>query len=447
MKAKQLKPLILLPLLFFVLALTGCTQETPETTSETIRLQWWGVFLSEDVVQPLIEEYQNANNGVEILYRDKWPGGESTVATKLYQEELERVLKNNDPTGGGDESLAVPDIFMVQNTWAGKYEAYTRSAPSTVLTADTVKTAYYAAVAEDFAQGDVVRGLPLWMDSLAVIYNKKILATAAASAPPTNWADFKNLALTLTKKSNSVITQAGFAAGTSTNVSFAPELLNLLLLQNGVDMLDGSGNPIFSIDSDSVTALDFYQSFAKSTGTWNDDLKNDSLAFLEGDVAMIVAPSWRLYDILKFNDIYDLGLEIGVAPIPQLSGQVSTYNWATYWGAMVALNRPNGDAAWKFVNWLSQPEQLRKIRDNQTKENEFSGILYPRIDMQGDLASDTWLKVYNASLPSAQSWYMVDGVAVRDVMMQLIDSSGGNSAVASAENSIQTIISSKGLLD
>jgi hypothetical protein len=66
--------------------------------------------------------------------------------------------------------------------------------------------------------------------------------------------------------------------------------------------------------------------------------------------------------------------------------------------------------------------------------------------MQGDLASDQWLKVYNASLPSARSWYMVDGVAVRDVMITLIDSSGGNSAVATAENSIQSIISSKGSL-
>jgi hypothetical protein len=41
---------------------------------------------------------------------------------------------------------------------------------------------------------------------------------------------------------------------------------------------------------------------------------------------------------------------------------------------------------------------------------------------------------------------MVDGVAVRDVMITLVDSSGGNSAVATAENSIQAIISSKGSL-
>jgi hypothetical protein len=36
--------------------------------------------------------------GLRYLYRDKWPGGESTVATKLYQEELERVLSSDDPT-------------------------------------------------------------------------------------------------------------------------------------------------------------------------------------------------------------------------------------------------------------------------------------------------------------------------------------------------------------
>jgi ABC-type glycerol-3-phosphate transport system substrate-binding protein len=58
---------LLLFVLLATLFLTGCTQETPETTSENIRLQWWGVFLSSDVVQPLIDEYESTNSGVEIF--------------------------------------------------------------------------------------------------------------------------------------------------------------------------------------------------------------------------------------------------------------------------------------------------------------------------------------------------------------------------------------------
>jgi multiple sugar transport system substrate-binding protein len=423
--------------------LTACTSNNngQNNQNQQITLQWWGVFWDKDVVQPLIDEYQSLHSNVKIEYANRWQGGKWETAAKLYQDNLDRVLKAGN-------QVEIPDIFMVQNTWVGNYENYAAEAPSSVIDANTVKTAFYPAVAQDFAHNDKVYGLPLWMDALAILYNKTLLASAASSAPPTNWVDFKTLAINLTVRSGGTITRAGFAAGTADNTSFAPEILNLLFLQNGVKMTDASGNPSFSTSADSQVALEFYKSFATGNGSWSTSMSNDAAAFLQGDAAMIVAPSWRYADILAFNKLYNLGLNIGVAPMPQLQGQaVPTINWATYWGNMIALNRPNAEESWKFLKWLTEPDQLKKLHTAEQPKRQFFGFLYPRSDMQQELQADTYLRVYNAALPSAQTWYMVDGYAVRESFKKLIGSSGTSlSDIAQTENEVDTIIKNKGKL-
>lgn len=422
------------------LVLVGCTSNNQQgTQSNAITLQWWGVFLDTSAVDSLIKDYESQNPGVTIDYANRWPGGQSDLAGKLYEDNLKRVLKENNP-------VAIPDIFMIPNTSVGNYENYITPAPTSVIDAETVKTAFFPAVVSDFAKDDVVRGLPLWMDTLAVLYNKNMLASLSISAPPQNWVDFKQLALSLTQRSAGQITRAGFAAGTGTNVNFGPELFNLLLLQNGVAMTDTTGNPVFSTDSDALTALNFYKEFAASNGSWNSSFSNDSLAFLQGKAAMIVAPAWRYNDILSFNDKYNLGLSIGVSPIPQLQGQTPpVINWATYFGNVVAKNRPNSGPAWKFITWLTQPEQLRKLNSNLQLTRKFFGILYPRTDMLQDLQSDQYLRIYNAALPTAQSWYMVNGYTAKNAFIKLLDNSNpSQSAISTAENEIQQAIISKG---
>lgn len=421
-----------------VFIITGCTQNNNQQQPQDVTLQWWGVFLDENVVSSLIKEYEDQNPGVKIDYANRWPGGKSELAASLYKDELNRVLRENN-------SVSIPDIFMIENTWVGDYENHVATAPSDIIDANTVKTAYYSFVAKDFANGDQVRGLPMWADTLAILYNKNILASGSVSTPPTDWVNFKQLAINLTQKSGSSISRAGFAAGRANNVSFAAEIFNLLLLQNGVSIVNSSGEANFSTDSDSQTALSFYKSFEGGAGSWDSSFENDALAFLQGKLAMIVAPSWRYNDILTFNDKYNLGLNIGVAPMPQLQGQsIPVINWATYWGNVVAKNRPSSGAAWKFLNWLSQPDQMRKLNSNLKLNRKFFGILYPRVDMQQELQTDQYLRVYNAALATAQTWYMIKGQEVQAAFNTMLDKSGSQSSISEVENEIQRLMLNKG---
>jgi ABC-type glycerol-3-phosphate transport system substrate-binding protein len=431
--------LVLIYLLF--LSRGGNTPTTPPS-NQKVTLQWWGVYLDSSVVKPLIDEYQSLNPNVTIQYADRWPDGKYDVAADIYQKELNRVLKQADP-------VDIPDIFMVENSWAGDYEAYVRTSSS--YDYDTFKSIFYPAIVSDF--GDeatkAVYGVPLWMDTLAIIYNKDMLKAVSVSEPPTDWASFKTLAKNLTKRQSNAITQSGFAAGAGSNVSFSPEVLNLLMAQNGVTIVNAEGQPVFGSDTDSVTALSSFKDYTNpTTGTWSSTSKVDAASFLEGKLAMMVGTSYKYRDIKIFNEAYQLGIDIGVSQFPQLQGQSQDImNWSNYWGMMAAKDRPNSQAAWAFMKWMTEPDQLRKLSKNEADFNKQFGLLYPRADMNQDLQADANLKVFNASLPFAVSWDMVKGLAVKQEFVKLINQGSANqSNIVSTQNAIQSLISNKGQL-
>jgi ABC-type glycerol-3-phosphate transport system substrate-binding protein len=414
---------------------------TENTTDEPVVLQWWGVFLDEEVIQPILDDYKAIKPNVTIEYFNKWPGGSFEVAEKQYRSELNRVISSGN-------SIEIPDMFMVHNSWAADYEPYVKA--STTETLQTFSSKFYPAIVKDFAPNQSVIGVPLWLDTFAILYNKKILEQNALVTPPTSWAEFRNAAQSLTKMDGDIITQAGFAAGTANNVSFPTQLLFTLFAQNGVEFIDEQGNAIFSTDEDSLDALIFYKSFNQNDfRTWNEDLDNDAKTFLEGKTAMIYAPSWRYRDILYFNKKYDLNLDIGVSPVPQLQGQNEPIiNWADYWGIMTSSSRPYSDVAWEFMSWISEPEQLKKLNQSIIDYYGYDfGILYPRIDMFSELENDSYLSVFNESLPHTKTWKQVKGLEVKEVFKNLIEKGSSLSDISSAENSVQILVESAGLLN
>lgn len=433
--------LILIIILFLLLfSNTGQDNDTDTglDTDKAVNLQWWGTFLDPEVIDPLLDEFKLLWPNVTIEYANKWSDANFKDAELDYKSELNRVLSEND-------SVQLPDIFMVNNLWVGDYERYIF--PSNNITSNEFSNTYYPVVISDFGNSNKVYGLPLWLDTFSVIYNKEMLASQSVSTPPTDWSQFRSLAQKLTKKSGNTITQAGFSGGTSENVSYAFELATILMLQNGVKLLNDSGVPSFSTDNDTLTSLNFLKDFQSGTNsTWNSNLKNDSSEFLEEDLAMLVAPSYRLRDILKYNEGYSIDINIGISSLPQLTGQDQPIiNFGDYWGNVVTLNRPNREYAWEFLKWLNEPEQLKTLSTNIKNKYGYFGLLYPRSDMSEELINDEYLKIYNDVLPYILSSDIVNGTAVRAAFLDNFDSGSiSESSITNYEEEIISIIANKG---
>ena len=260
---------------------------------------------------------------------------------------------------------------------------------------------------------------------------------AGYSLPDNEWSEFKTQAINLTKKdaSNNIV-NAGFAAADGNNVQFNFDIFSLLMLQNGVDLSSPDAFKSLETNTDFQGSLEFYEELGQGL-SWDTSQKLDIAAFLEGRLAMFIAPSWRLNDLLIYNEEYNLNLDIGIAPLPQLAGTETTH-WGTYWGQTVSKNSPNSKIAWEFIKYITEAEQLKTLNTTVKQNGRKVGIFYPRVSMSGEISGDESLQVYVQSMPFAQSWEMYDGYVVEDEFNKFF--SEGNRDIKSFQDTIYEII-------
>lgn len=431
MKTK-LKYLILVILPFF---LYGCGETptptpTPTPVQAQIVLRWWGIYETEEDVQPLIDKYLAANPQIKnIEYIQKSIAGDYSD----YIDTIDAAIVNKDLT---------PDIFMIHNTWAGKYASLVTKAPTDIIN-EAYFDDFYSVTKEDFFRQGAI-ALPQYMDAIAIIYDGNKLEALGYQKPSSQWPDFKTMAQRLTvKDSSGKVTYAGFSAGFYDNVQFRFDMINLLMQVNAVTMTDiqEKAATFYSPENkeDSERAVQFYNDLG--TTTWSKDMKIDIAEFLDGNLAMYAAPSWRLIDILNYKNEYSLNLKIGVAEVPQLSNY-SAY-WADYWGYTVSKTSPQSTEAWKFIKFLDEQANLTLFNNTVVENGRPIGIIYPRKSMNTELANDKYLGPYVVALEKADSWFMFDGFKMKNAFEDALGVNNNLEALSGLQSTATSIITGK----
>lgn len=399
---------------------------TPTSSNKEVNLIWWNLFEPQENINNLIERYEKDNPNVKIQYVQVGLEG-----VDKYREDLEKSLSD-------DDIITSPDIFSIHNTWILKFEDLITSSPDNLFSTSELED-FYPIVKSDFLINDKLYSLPLYLDTIAIIYNKSLLKERGYLAPSSNWNDFKTQAIDLTKKNNNKIEVGGFSAFDPATSEFYFEVMNQLLMQNGVSF-EINNNSIKTIANDSKTAdaISYYKSyFIGNDTTWDASLKKDIAAFLKGKLAMYAAPSWRLRNILEYNDYYKLNLDIGISKMPQLVGGQEFY-WPSYWGMSVSNDSQYSEEAWKFIKFLTESTQLETLNSTIIDNGRPIGIIYPRVSMSEMNINDPLLEVYTSSLLKASNWKMKDGLALKKEWDKIFNQSLSPSAL---EGSINRILS------
>lgn len=361
----------------FVVLKIVTSSSTKEKPSGNIT--WWGLWEEKVIVQPLIDQYEKDHPGFKINYIKQSP--------QDYRERLTNALANG--TG--------PDIFSYHNSWVSMFKNSLDALPATVMNPADYAKSFYPIASSDLISGSNIVGVPLMYDALALYVNTDIFEKAG-KIPPTTWDDFRSLAKTFTVKDDQgVITQAGAAMGRTENVDNWPEILALLMLQNGVDL----NNPVGKNAEDALT---FFTIFSTNDGVWDGSQPSSTQAFTGGKLAMYIAPSWRALDIIQQNP----SLRFKVYPIPQLpkdNPSQPDITYATYWAQGVWSGSKNKLGAWDFLKYLSSEDSLIKLYANESKFRNF-GEPYPRVEMADLLTSHPLIGSIVAQAPGATSWYL-----------------------------------------
>ena len=373
-------------------------------TTEKIELIYWGLWEPTDVIQPIIDSYESQNPGVKILYSQQdFKNYESRVYTRLQQS-----TSSTEPA---------PDIVRINNSWLPKYQTFLSPVPSSIMSAQEYTEEFYPTAIDDFTGSDgQIYAIPWEIDGLMVIYNKQLLSAAGYSEPPKDWDTFMEAADKLTKRDSSGrITQSGLAIGTARNIVHSADILGFLMLQNNASIMNSSRNQVNLTSERAITALTTYTSFAsESNPTWASYLASDLTTFFKGELAMMFAPSWRAFDILQAAP----QIEFGLATLPQLPNNDPVY-YAMYWGDSVSNTSTNTQEAWKFVKYLSEPEQQKLLFTNSSKIRAF-GEPYSRVSLNSELLANPYTKAIGEMAPYMKSWQMGDQGFVEELLREAI---------------------------
>lgn len=378
----------------------------PKNQGPEITLEWWKVFDDARQVEPLIDEFETTHPGVRIKFVEK--------NIETYEDELIDALA----AGQG------PDIFSIHNDWLPKHKDKLTAAPETIFGLRELQQNFAGVLETDLVADGQVYGLPLAMDVLALYYNKDLLSSAGIALPPSTWQEMVNIVPRLTRQDNlGNFQRSAVALGTADNINRAPDILSLLMLQNGTPVFSADGRgaefdkdvsgPNGEFYSPGARALEFYTQFAnpaKNTYTWNARSSNSIDAFAAGQVAMIFSYSY-LAETLEGKAPF---LNYAVARVPQLGGSDLRVNFANYWAESVSKQSKHPDAAWQFLKFITSREVLPKYYEGAAQVS-------PRLDIIEDQIADPQIGVFAENALSARSFYKPDNDAVENIFVQMIN--------------------------
>jgi ABC-type glycerol-3-phosphate transport system substrate-binding protein len=426
--------LTILLLVAILLTTTGfgcrCTPKGVKEAIKPIKLVYWRVWDDQDSMIDIINAYREFHPYVDIVYR------------QLRYEEYENALKEAWLRDEG------PDIFSIPNTWIGKYQDLILPLPEKItipyqhvkktlwkkelitelktektLSLKNLRENFVDAVYKDIIRDNTILALPLSLDTLVLFYNKDLLNNANLPLPPKTWDEFKDQAekMTFLDKQGNIL-QAGAALGTAENIIRSTDILSLLMMQNGTQMIGEGGQAVFDQPapdnreySPGQDALRFYTDFSNPSReiyTWNDKMPQSLDAFIQGKAAFFFGYSYHLAQIQAQAP----KLNFDISPIPQLSGTLKEVNFANYWTETAYYKTKHPNEAWDFIQFATSEKQVNKYLEKTKKPTALKALINQQLE-------DYDLETFARQVLTSRSWYQgKDFNAVENIFKEMINS-------------------------
>ncbi|KKR91878.1 MAG: Extracellular solute-binding protein family 1 [Parcubacteria group bacterium GW2011_GWC2_42_12] len=450
--------IITLSLLFIFLLTSGfgcklVDQKTQEAM-KPITLNYWRVWDGPDAFEEIFSAYKALHPFITINYR------------KLRYDEYENELLNALAEDRG------PDIFSIHNTWLKKYKNKITPLPPTTtlaypitqgtikkevipqlrttksLNAKDIKNNFVNIVYRDVAglifneatkkYEEKIYGLPLFVDTLAMYYNKDLFNNAGLAQSPAYWNNEFQQAVKKTTKQDTKgeIIQSGAGLGGSNNIERYSDILSVLMMQNGSVMADDdSGQVLFNKIPPSfkdqsynpgLEALRFYTDFAnpaKEVYSWNKNLDDSLNLFAQGKLAIMFGYSYHLATIRAQAP----KLNFAITKLPQIKGNTPV-NFANYWVETVSSKSQHLNEAWDFIQFATKAEQAKTYLDKAKRPTALRALINEQID-------DDDMGVFAEQVLTAKSWYHgADSAAAEKMFAEMID------AAVLGQDKIETLI-------
>ena len=246
-------------------------------------------------------------------------------------------------------SGASPDLFLIRVSDLQAFSDKIIPIPYRSVSQSTFLTSFIDGV-EQFLTPQGALAMPFSVDPLVMYWNRDMFASAGVANPPAFWNDFLDLAPKITSLDNtSPSKQATVALGEWRNVNHAKEILLTLFMQAGDEVIvrNTNGSPTVVLGASGAdSVVRFYTEFAnpsKTSYSWNRSLPLAQNMFTSGDLAVYFGLMSEANTFTSRNP----NLRYGVAPTPQIEGNVTRFTYGKLTGAAISRSarNPNGALA------------------------------------------------------------------------------------------------------
>ena len=400
----------ILGILFFLFSGGG----SKPITQQKITLTVWGTD-SQKVFGDLISSYDQYRTSATVKYVPMDPAD--------YESRVLAALA----AGNG------PDVFEIGNRDLPKWQSALASMPTSTFAAqfDLAKLrSYFPSVVEsDFVRDGRIYALPLSIDTLAMIYNRDFFDSAGIATPPATWDDFEaDIAkLRILNPEGQIVRAAAAIGGSEASIADAPDILALLMLQNGTTMTNADFSSAEfanegTTENAGLSAFNFYLQFANAASpyyTWNDGMGDAAQSFIQGKTAIVFGYQSSLADIKAKAPF----LNVGVAAMPQPKDATIAVNYPNY-GGLAVSKQGNVLSAWDFVLYLTTYTEGENIYLKDTGYPPAQRVAITAAESNPDLAA------FALQALSARSWYEADSVGIDGIMNSAIQSALSGSVSA-----------------
>ena len=373
-------------------------------------LEMWGIYDEPEIFREFIDEYTKQSKcKVTITYKKK--------AIENYEQELINAFASDQG----------PDIWMRNNAWLPKHKDKIAEIPQELLkfTFADFQNTFVDVTIDDLTEDSKIYALPLYVDTLALFYNKNYFNSAGIAYPPETWDDLiADLNKLVIRNKWGGIDRAGISLGTAENINRATDVLSLVMLQNGTKMVSDNketatvnGSVILNGESyyPGKDALRFYTDFSNPTRinyTWNRQMPYSIDAFADGKSAMILNYAYQIPNLQSKNSY----LSYGIAKMPQIKGRNFDVNFANYWAYTDFKKSKATEEAWRFLSFLASKDISQRYLQKTDRP-------IARKDLKDWQVKDNLqLAVFAEQSLTARSWYQIDPAPIEKIFSDAIES-------------------------
>ncbi|MEJ7794085.1 MAG: sugar ABC transporter substrate-binding protein [Nocardioides sp.] len=307
----------------------------------------------------------------------------------------------HDKLAGAIASGETPDVSLIGTTWMGEFAEAGGLMPTPENLVDEAD--FFPGAWASTEVGGTSYGVPWYVETRVLYYRSDLAQKAGWDEAPQTWDDLKQFAEDMESKGGAEFglnLQPGTTGSWQTMLPFA--------WSNGASLTNEEGTE-YTIDSPEMAeALDYYTSYFDEglSETRLLDIGELESGFADGTYGSFISGPWHT------GLVEDAGVtqeQYAVAPLP---GPDSAPGSSFIGGGDLAVfnDTDNADSAWKYVQWLSEPETQQafydEVGDLPAVQSAWEG---------GELAEDPQLQVFGQQLeeavspPAVPTWEEVAG--------------------------------------